>query len=599
MNQLLGLNRSEIVSYLASPGRDVSRIARDVIDSLQSSAWYLHNSRDGRLYFKDTQNINAKLESYTRSMLKDSKEKELRDQLAKIFAPKMKDCYQQLLCLPALDEIQLAQDVVTLVVFRPSEGGLATIRQFQEQATFKNRVCFLTGDANTYERVLDAASRIKAISAILEELRVEGKADGDPQVQDALAILDKLRAKLYFAVKSSFLTLYYPTRNGLTKADLDFQYTDHKFEAEEQIRKALEAAYKYTTDVGTEGTFRKKVENKLWPQGKQEAPWSQIKTNAAQDGSWPWHVSNALDQLKAILVQRDQWRESEGYVDKGPFPQPQTEVRVQVISRDDDTGKVKLKVTPIHGDRVYMEKGGSSATTASRLLQDETIEVDGLDYSFVAVDTAKVHEAGAAAIWSNTVTIKHRFFQDGDRMRCELKSAPPVPMKYTTDGSNPIANGGVYTDPFVVPRGARFVQAVPTQGKGKIEQFGVPAEAEKVAIDPAKAYFWQRTFQRDSTMETFNFIETCRKHDARLSGININVGGNKHWADLNLDPDTYYSVDEVVQAAEMLQKFVHQGAVTLKVTSLNLESGQMLLDLVSDLKTEIKQGETKIAERRE
>ena len=48
----------------------------------------------------------------------------------------------------------------------------------------------------------------------------------------------------------------------------------------------------------------------------------------------------------------------------------------------------------------------------------------------------------------------------------------------------------------------------------------------------------------------------------------------------------------------MLQNFVHQGAVTLKVTSLNLENGQMLLDMVTDLKTEIKQGETKIAEPR-
>ena len=598
MNQLLGLNRSEIVSYLASPGRDVSRISRDAIDNLQSNAWYLHASRDGRLYFKDTQNINAKLESYTRSMLKDSKEKELRNQLAKIFGPKMKDCYQQLLCLPALDEIHLTQDAVTLVVFRPSEGGLATIRQFQEQATFKNRVCFLTGDANTYERVLDAASRIKAIDAILEELRAEGRPDGDPQVQDALGILDKLSAKLYFAVKSTFLTLYYPTRDGLTRVDMDFQYSEHKFDAEDQIKSALESAYKYIRDVSAEGTFRKKVENKLWPQGKQETPWSQIKANAAQDGSWPWHAANALDQLRAILVQRDQWRESEGYVDKGPFPQPQTEVRVQIISRDDDTGKVKLKVTPIHGDRVYMEKGGSQATTASRLLEDETVEVDGLDYSFVAVDTAKVHEPGAAAAWSNVVTIKHRFFQDGDRMRCELKSAPPVSMKYTTDGSNPVANGGVYTDPFVVPNGARFVLAVPTRGTEKVEQFGVPAEAEKVTIDPTKPYFWMKTLQLDSTMETFNFIETCRKYDARLGGILINVGGNKHWAELSMDADTHYSVDEVVQAIELMQGFVHQGAATLKTTSLNLESGQSLLDMVAELKTEIKQGETKIAEPR-
>ena len=38
----------------------------------------MHASRDGRLYFKDVQNINAKLDSYMRNMLMEGKEKELK-----------------------------------------------------------------------------------------------------------------------------------------------------------------------------------------------------------------------------------------------------------------------------------------------------------------------------------------------------------------------------------------------------------------------------------------------------------------------------------------------------------------------------------------
>ncbi len=598
MNQLVGLNRSEVVAYLAAPGRDVSHLSKDTIDRLQTSAWYLHASRDGRLYFKDTQNINAKLETYTRSMLRDSTEKELRAQLDTIFAPKMKDCYQRLLCLPALDEIQLTQDVVTLVVFRPSEGALATIRQFQEQTTYKNRVCFVTGDAHTYERVLDAASRIKAITAILEELRTEGRPDGDPQVQEALAIRDNLISKLYMAVKSTFLTLYYPTKDGLTKADMDFIYDAHKFEAEDQIRRVLADAYKYTSDIGADGSFRTRVEKKLWPHGQQEAPWSQIKANAAQDGSWNWHLPNALDQLKAILVQRGQWHEGEGYVDKGPFPQPKTNVLVQQISRDDVTGKVRLKVTPIHGNRVYMETGGAQATTASRMVEGDTIEVDGLDYSFVAVDTEKVHEAGAATTWTNTVTIRHRFFQDGDRMKCELKAAPHVALKFTTDGSNPTVNGGAYSEPFTVPKGARFVQAAPASGKGKTERFDVPAEPEKVVIDAEKSYFWLRPFQRDATMETFNFLGQCRKYNAYLGGVHVTIARERRWAELVMDADSYHSADDMMRAIETLQGLLPQGSISLKAEALNVDTGQNLLDIVAELKTEIKQGEAKIAEPR-
>lgn len=596
LDQIVGLNRSEIVAYLAEPGRDVSRLGQDVIDRLQTSAWYLHTARDGRLYFKDTQNINAKLESYTQSMLGDSKEKELRTQLESIFTPRTKDCYQRVQCLPALDEIQPVQDSVTLVVFRPTDAALTTIRQFHDQVTYKNRICFLTGDAHTYERVLDSASRLKAIGAILDELRAEGRPDGDPQMQEALSILDKLRAKLYMAVKSTFLTLYYPTREGLSKLDLDFQYSEHKFEAEEQIRKALEGSYKYTVEIGPDSGFRKRVENKLWPRDRQEAPWSQVKANAAQDGSWVWHVTNALDQLKAILVQRDQWRESEGYVDRGPFPQPKTDVRVQAIRRDDDTGKVTLKVTPIHGDRVFMETGGGQATPASQLVDGDIVEVDGLQYSFVAVDTMNVHETGEPIAYSNSITLKHRFYQDGDDLRCELKAAPPAAIRYTTDGSNPVANGGAYSAPFVVAKGARVVLAVPANGTGTVERFDVPTEPEKVAVDPTKPYFWKRSFQHAVTMETFNFLGLCRKHEAYLGGVHLTVAHERKWVELALDENSYHDVDTVESVIEMIRKLLPQGSVSLKATSLNVPSGQALQEMVAELKTTLKQGELKEAQ---
>ena len=38
---------------------------------------------------------------------------------------------------------------------------------------------------------------------------------------------------------------------------------------------------------------------------------------------------DALDLLKNELVHKDQWRENGNYVEKPPFLQPQTDVRVQ------------------------------------------------------------------------------------------------------------------------------------------------------------------------------------------------------------------------------------------------------------------------------
>jgi hypothetical protein len=594
-NQIVGLSRSEIIQYLAAPGRDVARINRDVIDKLQTSAWYMHANRDGRLYFKDVQNINAKLDSYMRSMLMEGKEKELKKQLAAIFSPGKKDCYQKLLSLPAIDEIDLTQDDVTLVVFRPTDTSLQTITDFYNQANFKNRVCFLTGDGKTYERVLEAASGLKAIDAIIDEMKQEGKPDSDPQMQEATELQTRLRSKLYLAVKSTFLTLFYPSSSGLTKQEMDLEYTENKFLAEDQIMETLKSCYKYTLEVGPETGFKNKIETRLWPESSQEVPWSQIKLRAAQTPGWVWHVPNALDNIKTILVQRDLWRESGGYVDKGPFPQPKTDVRIQPMHRDDETGVVTLKVSAIHGDRIYMEVG-APATTASKLLDSQEVKTDEREVSFLAVDSTGVHEAGDPVTWTNTITLKHRFFQDGDLVRCELKAAPAAPIKYTTDGSNALSNGGTYTGPFVVPPGSRFVLAVADGGKSAQEQYSVPAEPEKVEIDPSKPYVWHRRFQKDATMETYEFIGLCRKYDAYLGGAQMAISHQRRWAELSLDADMHHEAGAIEVALEAIKGFVPNGQVALTVQSLNFESGQQLLDMVADLKTSLKQDEAKVVE---
>lgn len=90
----LGLTRSEIAAYLAAPGRDVARL-REALDALQAQAWYLHATANGALLFKNTENLNAKLESYAQGMLGDQRETELRARLAEMYAPTTKACYSQ------------------------------------------------------------------------------------------------------------------------------------------------------------------------------------------------------------------------------------------------------------------------------------------------------------------------------------------------------------------------------------------------------------------------------------------------------------------------------------------------------------------------
>ncbi len=58
-----GLREYQLVDCLQCPGRDLSTFKAKVLDKLATRAWYLHNSADGRLFFKNQQNLAAKPKS--------------------------------------------------------------------------------------------------------------------------------------------------------------------------------------------------------------------------------------------------------------------------------------------------------------------------------------------------------------------------------------------------------------------------------------------------------------------------------------------------------------------------------------------------------
>ena len=86
-NGVVGLSLSEVISYLCTPGRDLSKLPKDVLGVLATKAWYLHSSREGKLYFKNVQNLVAKLKTTAESYNRESSRKELRDFLDGVFTP--------------------------------------------------------------------------------------------------------------------------------------------------------------------------------------------------------------------------------------------------------------------------------------------------------------------------------------------------------------------------------------------------------------------------------------------------------------------------------------------------------------------------------
>jgi hypothetical protein len=86
-NAILGLSIPELVAYLCAPGRNLAKLKGDVLEKLATAAWYLHSNRDGKLFFKNVENLNAKLESLAGTYIREQSLKELRQRLAELFKP--------------------------------------------------------------------------------------------------------------------------------------------------------------------------------------------------------------------------------------------------------------------------------------------------------------------------------------------------------------------------------------------------------------------------------------------------------------------------------------------------------------------------------
>ncbi len=181
-----GLREFEVYDFLQRPGRDLSSFKANVLDLLDTRAWYLHRSPDGRLFFKNQQNLAAKLRSTAQALNSETVLKELRKYLEDRFTPVVRDAYQIVAVLPGLDEVQVEQDKVVLVLAEPSggHGGLPISQEWQgwwTHQSFKNRVMFLTGSRMVMQNVNDSARQVRALRSIEEELNAENTPPNDPQ----------------------------------------------------------------------------------------------------------------------------------------------------------------------------------------------------------------------------------------------------------------------------------------------------------------------------------------------------------------------------------------------------------------------------------
>lgn len=592
-----GLQEYQLVDALQRPGRDLSSFKANVMDKLHTRAWYLHNSPDGRIYFKNQQNLAAKLRSTALSLNMEVVDRMLRDRLAKEFAPSLRDCFQDVAVLPPPDEVQVDQERTTLVIVRPGgqANGLPISSDWQawwDQQQYKNRVLFLSGSRDTYQKVIDGARQTRALQSIEDDLKADRTPSDDPQWRALDGLRDRVALQFNSALKEAFDQIVYPSINNALRANgIDLAFAGNQ-SGEGTIRKTLEGAQKFTTKTDDDA-FRTKAEARLFGSSDTKVVlWSDFKRAAAVNTTWPLHRPSALDELKAECLRRDLWREEGNHVRRGPFPPPEPEVAIRELAVDDETdGRTYLKIEPLHAPAVVYETGDAEPThSSSPVPTPSRFEATGLRYRFRAIDPDDTARVSGVREWKPQLRLKYQLHPRDDHYELELKALPKangIQIRYTTDGSSPTSAGhAIYDGPIRVPAGCRVVCAMAVANAYDLnsEQIRVqiPQKGEETrTVDPQIPAKFRLQQRFDDNGAVWNFIEQLGKtpgvtvNDISLTAESAN--GQQH-VEFMGSADAGYDASALKALADRLVETAGDGALRMQVSTFNFATGQGLLD---------------------
>lgn len=595
-NPILGLALHEIVAALVAPGRDISQIQNVVRERLLGKAWYLHGSDDGALYFRNVENVTAKLESMVRSFATEQAIEEIKTRLHAMFEPKQaKHCYQRLYVMPAVNEIDVRANDIALVIVQPLHvgpvgvGGLPkAIEDFYAQLQYKNRVMFLTGATTTYQQLIENGKRLRAIRAISDELRAIPAGNNQVQLQQARQLEENIIQHFNSAVRETFTRLVWPVApqaNGasLFAQEFTMKFDGNNYSGEQQIIQLLRDKQKYAEDVTSE-TFRQKIEARLLTQ--KQMPWSEVERRAATLTQWQWHAPYALIDFRQRMVREGQWRESGGDIEKGPFPKEKTSVSVRVLNRMAD-GTVTLEVTPRYGEHVYWEVGGLP-TRASSLLVEGTLVTRALQVNFLCVDESGVHETGDVYAWKNEIRVAFTDHTVGNGQRhIEITASPTGRIRYTTDGNDPRQHGAEYTGDVIVlqrPAHGRHVSIKAVAQADGIESavanHDIYWEDSPFTIDEEKPARYQLRvpLRTSDSNESYTMLTALERCNATSYGVKLTMqAASDAWSELSFGDAVGLKATQIRGILDAVRDHVDAGQVTMQIRK------QIRFDLGLDL----------------
>ncbi len=539
VNSVKGLSESEMLECLIDPNHQASDF-RNAFEELHKSAWYLHQTQEGRSYFDHQENLTKKLQSYAEKAPQNKVDDLIKHRLAEMYKPSSKEAYEKVLPLPEMDEAEAALKTcrVLLIISPDGKTPPEVISHFYQGLTNKNNLLVLTGDKSSMASIEKAARHVYAVEKASPELN-----EAHPQRKE----LEDKKIQYEQDFESTILTVFdkllFPGnaqgKDVLRPKVLDSTYsTSQPYNGEEQVRKTLTSdPIKLYTHITDNFDALKARSEQLLFGSQDEVRKVDLLDRLKQKTQMPWLPPKGFDLLVVEACQRGIWEDlGNGYISKKPKPKV-TDVIFTEEGSQSDKGEVRLKVEAVNAGtspKIHYQEDGA-VSDKSPVLTDNILVTQALRVQFLAIDPTGKNQTGSPSTWENKLTIRN--YLDDTTRTIKLFVSPKGNIKYTLDGSE-ARNGLEYTGPLEISDAEAAVYVfAECEGLEAKATFRFPAAGcdEVVIIKDKPAQLTSPTPKKlDNSAKTYEGLKMAKEKNMTFEQVMLMIGSGPKSINLSL-----------------------------------------------------------------
>ena len=572
VNPVKGLTKSEALECLAAPNVDLS-FYEVALEDLQKSAWYLHKTGEGRVYFDKLENLTKMLAGLAQRAPDPKVNELIANRLTQMYEPKRKGAYTKVLALPKIDDIQAAvatHRVLAIVApnsnLPPEEIG----NIFSDGITRRNNLLVLSGE-RSFEmgKLQESARMVYAAEQAIAQQKIQPTG---PQWADFQELQKQFELSFTGVIKTLFDKLLYPFQVGGGKPMLqakNLEQAENNNDGEARIENTLTKdplkLYLDWQEATKFNAVRSRVERLFGQQ--DEASWSDIKDKAQTDCSMYFLPQGDLERLKTRACNEGKWEDlGNGQVTKKPKPK-QAAVQVSPVGRMDPQGQTTLAVSVLNANvattRIHYAEDGE-VTEASPRLTDDTLKTSSLRVAFLAVDSSGQCPSAPPHIWTNKLLIQWDMASavQGERT-ITLKVLPKHDeLRFTLNGVEP-RNGTNYTAPFKVDgSGCKLLVFAQAGGLEAKNDFIIPAlqtgpgttgvaGPEPLPLTEAVLFPTQKNAQINARDKVFAALAKAQERQIRFTEVDLRISEGNAFGQFAI-AGQILDAEQVLQALQSL-----------------------------------------------